>query len=182
VLSNVLYFIFHHAHSPVQFVTSYAEAAQALDQAVNLFMEIGRLSMAARYCKDIGEIYQQEQDLEKASDYLERAADLFDSEGQTSQSNTIKQKVAEIAAQLEQYPKATEIFEAIARQSINNNLLKYSVRGILLNAGICQLCRAEPVAIQNSLERYQVYIVLLKEPVIFCYCFISEVVYHVAGN
>jgi hypothetical protein len=60
------------------------------------------------------------------------------------------------------YPKATEIFEAIARQSINNNLLKYSVRGILLNAGICQLCRADPVAIQNSLERYQVYIVLLK--------------------
>ncbi|EMS58918.1 Alpha-soluble NSF attachment protein [Triticum urartu] len=131
------------------------EAAQALDQAVNLFLEIGRLSMAARYCKDIGEIYQQEQDLEKASDYLERAADLFDSEGQTSQSNTIKQKVAEIAAQLEQYPKATEIFEEIARQSINNNLLKYSVRGILLNAGICQLCRADAVAIQNSLERYQ---------------------------
>jgi alpha-soluble NSF attachment protein len=52
--------------------------------------------------QDIGEIYQQEQDLEKASDYLERAADLFDSERQTSQSNTIKQKVAEIAAQLEQ--------------------------------------------------------------------------------
>ncbi|XP_006659269.1 alpha-soluble NSF attachment protein 2 [Oryza brachyantha] len=131
------------------------EAAQALNQAVNLFLEIGRLNMAARYSKDIGEIYQQEQDLEKASDYLERAADLFDSEGQSSQSNSIKQKVAEIAAQLEQYPKATEIFEAIARQSINNNLLKYSVRGILLNAGICQLCRGDAVAITNSMERYQ---------------------------
>ncbi|TVU42368.1 hypothetical protein EJB05_08770 [Eragrostis curvula] len=131
------------------------EAAQALNQAVNLFLEIGRLNMAARYSKDIGEIYQQEQDLEKAIDYLERAADLFDSEGQTSQSNGIKQKVAEIAAQLEQYPKATELFEAIARQSVNNNLLKYSARGILLNAGICQLCRGDPVAITNSLERYQ---------------------------
>jgi alpha-soluble NSF attachment protein len=53
------------------------------------------------------------------------------------------------------YPKATEIFEGIARQSINNNLLKYGVRGILLNAGICQLCRGDPVAITNSLERYQ---------------------------
>ena len=75
------------------------------------------------------------------------------------------------------YPKATEIFEAIARQSINNNLLKYSVRGILLNAGICQLCRADPVAIQNSLERYQVYIILLKSrSAIFCHCFISKVV------
>lgn len=54
------------------------------------------------------------------------------------------------------YPKAIEIFEEIARQSMNNNLLKYSVKGILLNAGICQLCRGDVVAITNSLERYQV--------------------------
>lgn len=54
------------------------------------------------------------------------------------------------------YPKAIEIFEEIARQSMNNNLLKYSVKGILLNAGICQLCRGDAVAITNSLERYQV--------------------------
>lgn len=54
------------------------------------------------------------------------------------------------------YPKAIEIFETIARHSMNNNLLKYSVRGILLNAGLCQLCRGDFVAITNSLERYQV--------------------------
>jgi len=53
------------------------------------------------------------------------------------------------------YQKATELFEEIARKSINNNLLKYSVRGILLKAGICQLCRGDPVAINNSLERCQ---------------------------
>lgn len=59
------------------------------------------------------------------------------------------------------YQKANEIFEAIARQQINNNLLKYSVRGILLNAGICQLCRGDVVAITNSMERYQVCTILL---------------------
>jgi len=53
------------------------------------------------------------------------------------------------------HQKETELFEEIARKSINNNLLKYSVRGILLKAGICQLCRGDPVAINNSLERYQ---------------------------
>ena len=63
---------------------------------------------------------------------------------------------------ISRYPKATEIFEGIARQSINNNLLKYGVRGILLNAGICQLCRGDPVAITNSLERYQVCTILLR--------------------
>nr|XP_010929760.1 alpha-soluble NSF attachment protein [Elaeis guineensis] len=134
---------------------SVPDAAQSLNQAVNLFLEIGRLNMAARYCKELGELYEQEQDLGKAIDYLERAADLFQSEEVTTSANQCKQKVAQFAAQLEQYPKAIEIFEAIARHSMNNNLLKYSVKGILLNAGICQLCRGDVVAITNSLERYQ---------------------------
>lgn len=30
-----------------------AEAANSLNQAVNLYLEIGRLNMAARYCKVI---------------------------------------------------------------------------------------------------------------------------------
>eukprot|EP00262_Sarcandra_glabra_P003181 TRINITY_DN1371_c0_g2_i1.p1 TRINITY_DN1371_c0_g2~~TRINITY_DN1371_c0_g2_i1.p1 ORF type:complete len:290 (-),score=61.68 TRINITY_DN1371_c0_g2_i1:349-1218(-) len=126
-----------------------------LDQAVNLFMEIGRLNMAARYCKEIGELYETEQSFEHAMDYFERSADLFQSEEVTTSANQCRQKVAQFAAQLEQYPKAIEIFEAIAQHSINNNLLKYSVKGILLNAGLCQLCRGDVVAITNSLERYQ---------------------------
>ncbi|KAG1331482.1 Alpha-soluble NSF attachment protein [Cocos nucifera] len=134
---------------------SVQDATWSLNQAVNLFLEIGRLNMAARYCKELGELYEQEQDFEKAMDYFERAADLFESEEVTTSANQCKQKIAQFAAQLEQYPKATEIFEAIARKSMNNNLLKYSVKGILLNAGICQLCRGDVVAITNSLERYQ---------------------------
>ncbi|PKA53269.1 Alpha-soluble NSF attachment protein [Apostasia shenzhenica] len=134
---------------------SAQDAAQSLNQAVNLFLEIGRLNMAARYCKELGEIYEQEQDLEKSIDFFERAADLFQSEEVTTSANQCKQKIAQFAAQLEQYPKAINIFEAIARHSINNNLLKYSVKGILLNAGICEICKGDPVAINNALERYQ---------------------------
>ncbi|WOK96560.1 alpha-soluble NSF attachment protein [Canna indica] len=134
---------------------SVKDTAQSLSQAVDLFLEIGRLNMAARYCKELGELYEQEQNLEKAVDYFERAADLFQSEEVTTSSNQCKQKVAQISAQLEQYPKAIEIYEAIARHSVNNSLLKYSVKGILLNAGICQLCKGDAVAIMNALELYQ---------------------------
>ncbi|XP_020577536.1 alpha-soluble NSF attachment protein-like [Phalaenopsis equestris] len=134
---------------------SAQDAAQSLNQAVNLFMEIGRLNMAARYYKELGDIYEQEQNLDKSMDYFERAADLFLSEEVTTSANQCKQKVAQFAAQLEQYPKAIEIFEAIARHSINNSLLKYGVKGILLNAGICELCKGDIVAINNALERYQ---------------------------
>jgi len=34
-------------------------------------------------------------------------------------------------------------------------LLKYGVKGHLLNSGICQLCKGDVVAITNALEKYQ---------------------------
>ncbi|THU65163.1 hypothetical protein C4D60_Mb05t00770 [Musa balbisiana] len=113
---------------------SIQDAIQSLNQAVKLFLEIGRLNMAARYYK---------------------AADLFQSEEVTTSANQCKQKVAQFAAQMEQYPKAIEIYEALARHSVNNSLLRYGVKGILLNAGICHLCKGDVVAITNALERYQ---------------------------
>jgi len=134
---------------------STQDAAQALNHAVNLYMELGRLNMAARYCKDLGEMYEQEQDLEKAMDFFDKAVDLFMSEEGTTSASQCKQRVAQIAAQLEDFAKATKILEDIARQQVNNNLLKYSAKGTLLNAGICQLCRGDPVAVSNALERYQ---------------------------
>ncbi|KAL1559292.1 alpha-soluble NSF attachment protein-like [Salvia divinorum] len=146
---------------------SYAEAAHCykksniresiscLEQSVNLFLDIGRLNMSARYYKEIAELHEQEQNFEQAIDYYERAADLFQSEDVTTSANQCKQKVSQFAAQLEQYQKAIDIFEEIARQSLNNNLLKYGVKGHLLNAGICQLCKGDVVAINKALERYQ---------------------------
>lgn len=135
--------------------TNTKECISCLEQAVNLFMEIGRLSMSARYFKEIAEVCEQEQNLEQAMHYYDKAADLFQSEEVTSSANQCKQKIAQFAGQLEHYQRAIDIYEDIARQSINNNLLKYGVKGHLLNAGICQLCKGDVVSITNALERYQ---------------------------
>ncbi|KAL0003463.1 hypothetical protein SO802_017244 [Lithocarpus litseifolius] len=135
--------------------SSINEAISCLEQAVNMFCEIGRLSMAARYFKEIAELYESEQNIEQAIVYFEKSADFFQNEEVTTSANQCKQKVAQFAAQLEQYQKSIEIYEEIARQSLNNNLLKYGVKGHLLNAGICQLCKGDVVAITNALERYQ---------------------------
>lgn len=135
--------------------SSINEAISCLEQAVNMFCEIGRLSMAARYFKEIAELYESEQNIEQAIVYFEKSADFFQNEEVTTSANQCKQKVAQFAAQLEQYQKSIGIYEEIARQSLNNNLLKYGVKGHLLNAGICQLCKGDVVAITNTLERYQ---------------------------
>ncbi|KAI4356103.1 hypothetical protein L6164_000149 [Bauhinia variegata] len=135
--------------------TSTKGAISCLDQAVNIYTEMGRHSMAAKYCKEIGELYQQDQDIENAILYFERAAEFFDLGNATTSANQCNLKVAQFSAQHQRYQKAIEIFEEIAQQSLNNNLLKYGVRGHLLNAGLCQLCRGDIVAITNCLERYQ---------------------------
>jgi hypothetical protein len=57
---------------------------------------------------------------------------------------------------LARYNKAIAIYEDVAKQSMSNNLLKYSVKGYLLNAGLCQICGKDVVAIYNALEKYQV--------------------------
>ncbi|KAI9122789.1 hypothetical protein K1719_005678 [Acacia pycnantha] len=71
------------------------EAASCLDQAVNLFCEIGRLNMAARYFKEIAGLYELEQNIEQAIVCYEKAAELFQNEEVTTTANQCKQKVVQ---------------------------------------------------------------------------------------
>jgi Soluble NSF attachment protein, SNAP len=73
-----------------------------------------------------------------------QAGELFLAEDSTSESNKCNLKVAQYCAELERYPEAIRIYEAIARAAVENNLLKFSARSYLLNAGICHLCSAPP--------------------------------------
>lgn len=53
-------------------------------------------------------------------------------------------QVAFFSAELEQYREAIEIFEEVGRAAADNNLLRFSARGHLLNAGLCHLAGVCP--------------------------------------
>ena len=72
--------------------------------------------------------------------------DLTIDQSMPAQRLVLAAQVAQFAAELERYSEAIEIYEGVARASVDNNLLKYSAKGYLLNAGICQLCSARPGA------------------------------------
>ncbi|KAL2928047.1 Alpha-soluble NSF attachment protein, partial [Bienertia sinuspersici] len=131
------------------------QAISCLGQAVNHFCNNGRIGMAAKYCKEVGELYEQQRDFEQAIKYFERAAEFFVGETATALASQCKQKVAQFSAQIKQYTKAIEIFEQVAEEAVNSNLLRYGIRGHLLNAGICHLCKGDLVVAANALERYQ---------------------------
>jgi hypothetical protein len=64
-------------------------------------------------------------------------------------------QVAQFSAELERYQPAIQIYEDVARTSMDSNLLKYSAKGYLLNAGICRLC-GEPGNLLVSAEDHMV--------------------------
>mmetsp|Transcript_27235 Transcript_27235/g.37566 ORF Transcript_27235/g.37566 Transcript_27235/m.37566 type:complete len:291 (-) Transcript_27235:126-998(-) len=134
---------------------SAPRAVECLERAVEAFTELGRLSLAAKHHKDLAEMHEADAHIEKAMFHYEQAAELYEGEEQSSTANSCKLKLAQLAAQLELYTKAIEIYEQVALASLDNNLLKFSVKNYLLNSGLCQLCRNDSIAVSNALERYQ---------------------------
>lgn len=130
-------------------------AVRCLQQAVSLYTDMGRLGMAARQLREIAEVLEKEGNKEEAIMFYEQAGDLFHTENSTSEENKCNLKIAQFAAELERYPQAIDLYEQVARASVDNNLLKYSAKGYLLNAGICQLCSADLITIRAAIERYK---------------------------
>jgi len=53
------------------------------------------------------------------------------------------------------YYKAIELYEKVAKSSISNNLMRWSVKEYLLKAGICHLCTGDEVGVTAALDRYR---------------------------
>lgn len=131
------------------------KAVSCLQQAVSLYTDMGRLGMAARQLREIGEVLEKDGAKEEAIMFYEQAADLFTTENSTSEANKCNLKIAQFAAELERYPQAIAIYESVARTSVDNNLLKYSAKGYLLHAGICQMASADITTVRTALDRYK---------------------------
>ncbi|WMV14370.1 hypothetical protein MTR67_007755, partial [Solanum verrucosum] len=140
------------------------EAISCLEKATHLILDIGRVNATRGHYQihkkifwiyEIAKLYEHENNLELAIIYYQKTTDLFQIMDLTSSSNQCRQKIAEYSAKVGKYQRSIAMFEEIGTYSIRNNLLKYGVRGHLLNAGICQLSRGDVVAINNTLERNQ---------------------------
>mmetsp|Transcript_26984 Transcript_26984/g.76041 ORF Transcript_26984/g.76041 Transcript_26984/m.76041 type:complete len:289 (-) Transcript_26984:231-1097(-) len=133
---------------------SSTDAIRCLHKAVETFQDMGRLQMAARHLKSIAELQEEQGFKDDCLDSYRQAADLFAGEDSTSEANKCRLKVALISAEQEKYTEAIQIFEDVARTSLDSNLLKYSAKGYLLNAGICHLARGRQEDIFTAIDRY----------------------------
>ena len=94
-------------------------------------------------------------DQKKALDAYDTAAQWFESDNAEALANKLYLKVGDLAALAKEYPRAIEKYEQVAKSSLNNNLMKWSVKEYFLKAGICHLASGDQVASARALEMYR---------------------------
>jgi len=130
-------------------------AARCLEAGIKHYTMRGNFRRAAGYQNNLGELYEQElSDMRRAIDCYELAGDWFSSDNAEALANKAYLKVAELAALEEMWKKAIDRFEGVARSSVGNNLMKWSLKDYFLKAGICWLCTGDIVATKRALEQY----------------------------
>ena len=69
--------------------------------AISMRCDAGRFSNAAKLQKQVGELYEQQNNKEEALEAYRQAADYFAGENQSSSANNMLLKVAQFSAELE---------------------------------------------------------------------------------
>ena len=69
--------------------------------AISMLCDAGRFSNAAKLQKQVGELYEQQNNKEEALEAYRQAADYFAGENQSSSANNMLLKVAQFSAELE---------------------------------------------------------------------------------
>ncbi|KAL1297532.1 hypothetical protein AAFC00_006104 [Neodothiora populina] len=132
------------------------EAARVLELAISHYTLKGNFRRAATQKQNVAELYEVTLgDNKRALEAYETAASWYESDNAEALANKLFLKVADLAALEGDYYKAIEQYEKVARSSINNNLMKWSVKEYLLKAGICHLCTGDMVGTTRALESYQ---------------------------
>ncbi|KAJ5495964.1 Tetratricopeptide-like helical [Penicillium diatomitis] len=132
------------------------DAARVLTSAINHYVLRGNLRRAATQQQYLAELYEAEVgDMKKALEAYEKAAEWFEGDNAEALANKHYLKVADLAALEGDYYKSITNYERIARQSIANNLMKWSVKDYLLKAGICHLATKDMVEATRALETYR---------------------------
>ncbi|QUC23856.1 uncharacterized protein UV8b_08097 [Ustilaginoidea virens] len=132
-----------------------SDAVRCLKTAIDRYCQKGNFRRAASHNETMAEVYEtQLGDAKTAVECYEAAATWYEGDNATALANKLWLKVADAAALEGDYYKAIENFEKVAAQSVNNNLMRYSVKDYLLRAGICHLASGDLVATQRALEKY----------------------------
>ncbi|EGD93649.1 vesicular-fusion protein sec17 [Trichophyton tonsurans CBS 112818] len=131
------------------------DAARVLQTAIQHYISTGNFRRAASHQQNLAEVYEVEiGDETRALAAYEKAAEWFEGDNAEALANKHFLKVADLAALKGDYAKAVANFEKVAKSSINNNLMKWSVKEYFMKATMCHLASKDLVATNRALQSY----------------------------
>ncbi|KAF2090354.1 vesicular-fusion protein Sec17 [Saccharata proteae CBS 121410] len=136
--------------------TDPEDAARCLESAINHYTMKGNFRRAATWKQNLAELFEVEVgDQKRAMEAYETAATWYEQDNAEALANKLYLKYSDLAALEGDYYKAIENYERVAKSSINNNLMKWSVKDYLLKAGICHLATNDMVGANRAFESYR---------------------------
>ncbi|KAL9099763.1 MAG: hypothetical protein Q9163_004781 [Psora crenata] len=133
--------------------TSPQDAARVLSQAIDHYLSKGNFRRAATQKQYLAELYEEIQDRREARAAYEDAARWYEDDNAAALANKLNLKAGDLAALDGDYMPAIQHFEHVARQSVSNNLMRFSVKDYLLRAGICHLAH-DTIGAKRALQSY----------------------------
>ncbi|KAF2762313.1 TPR-like protein [Pseudovirgaria hyperparasitica] len=129
-------------------------AAGALRQVIDHFKKTN-LRRASKFSEDLAKLYEIELgDNERALAEYETAAMGYQNDNADALANKNFLKAADLSALAGDYYKAIGYYVEVAKQSISNNLMRYSVKEYLFKAGICHLATNDTLGATNAFTEY----------------------------
>lgn len=120
-------------------------AIKCLNEAVDVYEDQGRTSMFALLHKQIGELYEEEGDLQMAVEYYAQAAEHYCKPEQVKQRFLLNKRIGRLHAMSGNYPEGIKMFEQLAHTVVKDNLGSNPVLGRLevkeyfFHATLCHL-------------------------------------------
>lgn len=132
------------------------DATRVLTTAIAHYTTKGNFRRAATHQQNLAEVYEMEIGDQKAAlQAYDTAAQWYESDNAEALANKLYLKVADLAALEGDYQNAIQKLETVAKSSLNNNLMRWSVKDYFLKAGICHLAAGDQVATKRALEQYR---------------------------
>jgi len=130
-----------------------ASAARVLEKAIEFFTLRGQFRRAANFKMDIAQIYEEELfDMPKALQSYQDAGDWFESDSAQALANKAFIKSADLNALEGHYIEANEIYKKIVKNSLNNNLSRWSLKDYFTKIVLCYLAADDKVAATKYLQ------------------------------
>ncbi|KAH6621283.1 soluble NSF attachment protein [Chaetomium sp. MPI-SDFR-AT-0129] len=131
------------------------EAIKCIVSAIERYKQKGNFRRAASHLENAAELLEEMHDTKRAIQFYSDAGTFYDDDNAKALGNKNWLKVADLSGLNGDYLTAMKLYEKVADASLDNHLMKYSIKDYWLKAGICALASGDIVTAKRNLETYQ---------------------------